>query len=753
MATPELPQHDDLSPDPETFDASLYQKPGRLPVDLNSLKKDNYKKLSGNNLELHGPEFFHNYELSWLDFNFRVLDEARNPANPLLEQAKFIGIVCSNLDEFFQKRVGGLKRQLQAGVEKLSVDGLTPLEQLKAIRKKVKVMIHAYRSCFFNEIVPRLAEEGITFRTFDTLTKKERKKVNDYFDTQLYPILTPLIVDQAHPFPFISNKSRSFALEIVDDVTGESIFARIKVPDNRPRWFTIENNGNKAVLINIDQIIRERMGDLFPGATVRSAHIFRVSRNADLKRNEEEADDLLELIEEELRERRFADVVRLEIEADMPAHIKEILMERMNVNPLDVFDMEGSIGLADCMQLGKIAGFEHLKYSTWNPVLHPAFRKTGEDGPADIFSTIRENDIMVHHPYHSFSSSVERFVQEAAADPKVLAIKQTLYRTSTDSSLMHALMKAVEAGKQVAVLVELKARFDEQQNMEWAMKLEKAGIHVSYGIPGLKIHSKITIIVRDEGDTLRRYAHIGTGNYHPGTANLYEDLGLFTCDPALTSDVSDLFNFLTGYAPNQTYRKLLVAPNYLRSGIYDYIMHEVKAAKANKPSRIILKMNSLEDPQLIQSLYYASTQGVKIDLIVRGVCRLKTGIKDLSDNIRVHSIIGRFLEHSRIYYFRNSDNHVYLIGSADIMHRNLDARVEAITPVENLQLKKYLRFIFQVQLNDNQQRWALTADSSYKRVPKNGEDSAVATHQVLMNHALNNKDPLPATSSKPAERK
>lgn len=747
MSVQDYSPDDDLSPDPASFDASAYQKSGPVPIAPDEVRKNNFELISGATLELHGPEYFNNYELSWLDFNFRVLDEARNPANPPIEQAKFIGIVCSNLDEFFQKRVGGLKRQLQAGVGELSVDGLTPLEQLKAIRKTVKVMIQHYRSCFFEEIVPRLREEGIEFRTYAELSKKERRKVDEYFDAQLYPILTPLIVDQAHPFPFISNKSRSFALEIMDDATGDTIFARIKVPDNRPRWFTVESKSSKTVLINIDHIIRERMGDLFPGATVKSAHIFRVTRNADLKRNEEEADDLLELIEEELRERRFADVVRLELEEDMPPHIKEILMDRMAVKPIDVFEMRGSIGLADCMQLGKISGFEHLRYKTWNPVLHPAFRSTGEDGNADIFSIIRTKDVLVHHPYHSFSSSVERFVQEAAADPKVLAIKQTLYRTSTDSSLMHALMKAVDAGKQVAVLVELKARFDEQQNMEWALKLEKAGIHVSYGIPGLKIHSKITVVVRDEGDMLRRYAHIGTGNYHPGTANLYEDLGLFTSDPELTSDVSDLFNFLTGYAPNQTYRKLLVAPNYLRNRIFDYIMDEIKAAQNGLPARIIMKMNSLEDAQLIQLLYYASSQGVQIDMIVRGVCRLKPGLKGLSENITVHSIIGRFLEHSRIYYFRHGEAHVYLIGSADIMHRNLDARVEAITPVENLQLKKYLRFLFQVQLNDNQQRWVMDETGTYNRVPKNADDTVVATHQVLMNHVLYNKDPLPVQSN------
>ncbi|MCH8569378.1 MAG: polyphosphate kinase 1 [Balneolales bacterium] len=733
---------DDLSPDFSTFDPGAYLN-GEVENPIqDQLESGNFSVLSSSDLVLTGPGYFNNYELSWLDFNFRVLDEARKQENPPLERAQFIGIVCSNLDEFVQKRVGGLKRQLEAGMNTPSVDGLTPLEQLRAIRKKVKRMIEDYRSVFFDEIVPALSDEKIYFKSYSELTKKERKKADDYFQKQLFPILTPLIVDQGHPFPFISNKSRSLAVEVMDSKSGEHIFARIKIPNNRPRWFKIELS-ESVVLVNIDDIIHQHIGTLFMGAQVQSSHIFRVTRNADIKRSEEEADDLLELIEDELRERRFAEVVRLEIDARMPDHVRELLKEQMNVQDLDIFEMNGPIGLADCSQLSKLLNRPDLRFKPWSPVLHPSFRALKEDSASDIFSVIRKGDILVHHPYYSFAGSVERFVKEAAADPKVLAIKQTLYRTSPDSSLMHALINAVDAGKQVAVLVELKARFDEQQNIEWAVKLEKAGVHVSYGLPGLKIHSKITVVVRDEGDTLRRYAHIGTGNYHPGTANLYEDLGLFTCEDDITSDVSDLFNFLTGYAPDQTYKQLLVAPYYLRSAIKSLIDFEVDQAASGKDSRIIMKMNSLEDPELIQRLYYASSQGVSIDLIVRGVCRLKTGIPGLSENIRVHSVIGRFLEHSRVYYFRHGGEHRYYIGSADIMHRNLDARVEAITPILNINLKKYLRFILNVYLRDNRQRWVLQPDSTYTRATAPEDEPAISTHQLLMNHTSGNHDPIP----------
>ena len=734
---------DELNPDHEQFNPETYAAEAAKEAKLSPGDKKKVSYLASSKLRIFGADYFFNYELSWLDFNYRVLAEAQRDGHPLLERVKFIGIVCANLDEFFQKRVGGLKRQMGAGVNQPTVDGLTPSQQLIAIRDTVRDMIHKYRTCFFDQLLPLLEQEGIRFKTYASLSKKERKRAEQYFQAQLYPIMTPLVVDQAHPFPFISNKSRSFAVEIQDAKTGEPVFARVKVPNNRPRWFQVSEGKKEAVFINVDEIIREHIGDLFPGAAVRSAHIFRVTRNADLQRNEEEADDLLEMIEDELRERRFAEVVRLEVDAEMPQSIKDLLSEKMSVSPSDIFEMQGSIGLAHAMELGKIEGFDHLKFKPWTPALHPSFRHAIEEEAPGVFEVIRKGDIMVHHPYHSFTSSVERFVKEAAADPQVLAIKQTLYRTSPDSALMHALMKAVEAGKQVAVLVELKARFDEQQNIEWAMKLEKAGIHVSYGLPNLKIHSKITVVVREEGDELRRYAHVGTGNYHPGTANLYEDLGLFTCDPGITSDVSALFNSLTGYAPDQTYRKLLVAPHHLRKQISDYIDKEIEEAQAGREARIIMKMNSLEDPHLIQRLYYASTQGVSIDLIVRGICRLRPGVKKLSENIRVHSIIGRFLEHSRILYFRNAGQHSYLIGSADIMHRNLDARVEAITPIENSRMKKYLRFILSVYLQDNCQRWVLQSDGVYKRVSKKKDEPEIATHALLMSHTSSLRDPVP----------
>lgn len=701
------------------------------------------KQIDSSQLVISGPEYFNNYELSWLDFNFRVLEQAQNPNNPLLERVKFIGIVCSNLDEFFQKRVGGLKRQFEAGVNNRSVDGLKPLEQIKKIRKQVKIMIKEYRSCFFDDLIPPLKEQGVFFKGYDELTKKEKSKVDDYFKKQLFPILTPLVVDQSHPFPFISNKSRSFAIEIQHEGSDDCIFARVKIPNNRPRWFVVSETKKQCVLVNIDEIIFAHIGKLFPGAIVRSAHLFRVTRNADLKRNEEEADDLLEHIEEELRERRFAEVVRLELDVNAPTHIKEILLDQLDISKIDVYEMDGPIGLADCMELSKIKGFDHLKFQSWNPVVHPVLKSHPDEDSPDIFSIIRNGDFLVHHPYHSFATSVQRFVEEASKDPKVLAIKQTLYRTSNDSPIMHALMRAAETGKQVAVLVELKARFDEQQNIDWALRLEKAGIHVSYGLPGLKIHSKITVVVREEAGKLQRYAHIGTGNYHPGTANLYEDIGLFTCDDDLCADVSDVFNYLTGFAPNQTYRKLLVAPNYLRKTFSDLVDFEINESKNGRPSRIICKMNSLEDPLLIQKFYEASQAGVQIDMVVRGVCRLKPGIEGLSENIRVHSIIGRFLEHSRLFYFMHGGKDLYYLGSADIMHRNLDARVEVITPVDHPRLKTYLQFILFVCLRDNSQRWSLEFDGVYRKHVKDADDYEVATHKILMHHSAQQREPVP----------
>lgn len=689
----------------------------------------------------HGKDYFVNYQLSWLKFNFRVLEQALDPSILPLERVKFIAIVCSNLDEFFQKRVGGLKKQIAAGVTTEADDGYTPQMQLRAIRTEVKRMIETYRDCFLNKLVPLLSENGIHFAKYKDLTGDAKSRIDDYFSKQLYPILTPLAVDHAHPFPFISNQSRSLAVELKNPETGELSFARVKIPSNRPRWLPAERQEKTLVLVSLDEIIQDNVHRLFPGMEVRSANIFRITRSADVERNEEEADDLLELIEGALRERRFADIVRLEIESATPTHIKEFLLEKTGLFSGDMFEMTGPIGLADCLQLYDIEGFDHLKDKPYAPAVHPVFKTSFEDS-SDYFMLMRRGDFLVHHPYQSFSATVQRFIQEAAEDPRVLAIKQTLYRTSKDSPIMHALMRAADNGKQVAVLVELKARFDEERNIEWAQRLEKAGVHVAYGLSGLKIHSKVTVVVREEQDMLRRYCHIGTGNYNPSTARVYEDLGLFTTDPDIGSDVSDLFNYLTGYAPAQQYKKLLVAPNYMRNSFTNLIQYEIDEARAGRPARIIAKTNALEDRYIIEKLYEASEAGVEIDLICRSVCRLVPGKKDLSSKIQAWSIVGKFLEHSRIFHFHHSGEKKYFIGSADWMHRNLDYRVEVVTPIEQPRLKAYLEFVLGVYLQDNKLRWELQAGNKHSRLRAKKDELQVSVHDFLAAHYHSGAEPV-----------
>ncbi len=708
------------------------------------LKKRGLKKdLRASELKVFGSEYFFNYELSWLKFNWRVLEEALNTANPLLERVKFIGIVCSNLDEFFQKRVGGLKRQIDAGVRELSVDGRNPEEQLMEIRKEVRKMIENYRECFLKELIPALDQAGIKIRKYHQLNPKQKQKADEYFDRLLYPIITPLAVDESHPFPFISNKSRSFAIQLRDPVENVELFARIKIPANRPRWINVDTD--QMLLVSISDIIHAKMEALFPGLDVISAHIFRVTRNADLERNEEEADDLLEMIEDELRERRFSEVVRVELDVKMPDSVKEYLIKNLKVKKEDLIEMEGPIGLADCVELYTLEGYDKLKFEPWIPALHPVFRHEMDEPIPDIFTIIRKGEFIVHHPYHSFETSTQKFVEDAADDPKVLAIKQTLYRTSSDSQVMHALIRAAESGKQVAVLIELKARFDEERNISWAQKLEKAGVHVSYGLPGLKIHSKLTIVVREEDDELRRYVHIGTGNYHPDTAQVYEDLGYFTTDEEISADVSDLFNLFTGYARVEKYRKLIVAPKFMRERIMSYIDREIEEAQAGRPAEIIAKMNNLEDPLIIQKLYQASDAGVKMKFLVRSVCRLIPGVKGMSENIEVYAIVGRFLEHSRCYYFRNGGKKKFLLGSADWMHRNLDARVEVLVPIEDPGLQTFLHFLFDIYFRDNKQRWKLLSDGDYVRVARSKQELKIGTHQALMKHTKYLVDPIPVS--------
>ncbi len=733
---------------PDELHKTIKHKKKINPVKNELLSQKGLQKdMRPGELKIFGSDYFDNYELSWLKFNRRVLAEAERKELPLLERVKFIGIVCSNLDEFFQKRVGGLKRQLHAGVTELTVDGKTPEEQLKKIRKEVMKMIKQYRGCFLNDLLPALGNNGILIKEYAQLNDSLKTKADEYFEKQLYPIITPLAVDEAHPFPFISNKSRSLAIKLKNPKNGEQLFARIKIPANRPRWIELENTGEKAVLLSVKNLIAEKISRFFPGVEVISAHVFRVTRNADIERNEEEADDLLEMIEEELRERRFAEVVRLEIDKDMPPDIKKYLFKHLKIKKRDVFEMEGPIGLADAMELSTLKGFNHLKIPNWTPTLHPVFRHPIDEGSPGVFRVIQNGDFIVHHPYHSFETSTQRFVEEAANDPKVLAIKQTLYRTSSDSPLMHALIRAAEANKQVAILIELKARFDEERNITWAQRLEKAGVHVSYGMAGLKIHTKLTIVVREEEDGLRRYVHIGTGNYHPDTAQLYEDLGYFTCRDDIARDVSDVFNLLTGYARGQKFSTALVAPKYLRKGIMDLIDTEIRESEEGRQARIIGKMNSLEDPLIIQKLYEASQAGVKIDLIVRGVCRLIPQKKGLSENIRIHSVIGRFLEHSRCYYFHHKGQDLYFIGSADWMHRNLDARIEVLAPIEHPALKRYLQFMLNIYLRDNHLRWELKSNGKYKRVKRKKGEKKIATHELLMAHTRELKDPIPRAFS------
>ncbi|RME59538.1 MAG: polyphosphate kinase 1, partial [Caldilineae bacterium] len=662
--------------------------------------------------ELCESPAIYNRELSWLDFNWRVLYEALDARNPLLERLRFLAITGSNLDEFFRKRVGGLKRQQAAGVANLTLHGWTPDFQIQLIAKAVHQMVACQSDCLLEQILPALAEEGMHLVAYEDLSEAEQIQLERYFRSEIYPILTPLAVDPGHPFPFISNLSLNLAVELRDPVTGETRFARVKVPPNRARWVSVEDS---LRFVPLEEIIIHNLHFLFEGMEIVAAYPFRVTRNADIARNEEEADDLLEMISEELRERRFAPIVRLEVAESMPQHVRAMLLQEMGLEQTDLYAVRGPLGVADLFPLADV-NLPHLKYEPWTPQTHPALAGlTSKSRPADVFSIIRKGDILVHHPYHSFAGSTQLFVEAASRDPQVLAIKQTLYRTSSDSPIVKALINAAERGKQVAVLVELKARFDEERNIEWARTLEDAGVHVAYGLVGLKTHTKTTLVVREEEDGLRAYAHIGTGNYNPRTATLYTDLGLLTCRPDIGADLMDLFNFLTGYSRQQHYRKLLVAPVNMRQRFLEMIETEAANAAAGRPARIVAKMNALDEPKIVRALYEASQAGVPIQLIVRGNCRIRPGISGVSDNIQVISIIGRFLEHHRIFYFENGGDPRYFIGSADWMSRNLNDRVEAITPVEDPVLQHQLKQVLDICLADRRQAWVMLPDGRYRR--------------------------------------
>ena len=690
------------------------------------------------------PHLYFNRELSTLDFNWRVLYQALDDRTPLLDRIFFTAITGSNLDEFFRKRVGGLKRQAAAGVTTLSPDGRTPQEQLSLIRTAVEKLYRRLTRFWGETLVPRLAEEAdLHIHDYEDLTPRQQTRADRHFEESIFPVLTPLAVDPGHPFPFLSNLSLSLAVTLHHPAQGTDHFARVKVPSNRERWVSLDRDKH---VVPLEQIIAHNVDELFRGMEVESVHAFRVTRNADIRRDEEEADDLLELISEELRERRFAPVVRLEVDPAMPAGVREMLVDELNINEVDVYETESLLGHADCMDLLRFDRPDH-QYPPWEPVIPPRLQREGDptelvrhgktaDYP-NIFQAIQEADLLVHHPYESFQESVQRFVEEAAEDPDVLAIKQTLYRTSDDSPIVAALVDAAERGKQVAVLVEVKARFDEANNIEWGRTLEESGVHVAYGLVGLKTHAKVTLVIRQEEDGPRTYCHIGTGNYNSKTARQYTDLGLLTCDEDIGYDVTHLFHYLTGYAPDQDYRELLVAPQNMRQKFDRLIDREMEHARAGRKAHIVAKMNQLNDEGIIEHLYRASQAGVDIDLIVRGHCRMRPGLASWSENVRVISILGRFLEHTRVYYFRNGGDEEVFIGSADWMSRNLNDRVEAIVSVRDPRLRDRIVAILRTALQDPRTAWELHPDGRYvQRTPP--PDGAEGLQATLMRKAERN---------------
>jgi len=707
-------------------------------------------------LPLPANEAFINREVSWLRFNERVLHEALDDRTPLLERVGFLAIFNSNLDEYYQKRVGSLKRQAELNQGPRSADGMSVVDQLKTIREMVLPMLEAQAKCYREKILPALAENGIELLSWDQLTDAEKHEAEQHFLEQLFPVLTPLAVDPGHPFPFISNLSTSLGVMLrtppndpqaaQTDASGTFglQFARVKVPEVLPGWIRLNaetsDDADRYRFVKLQNLIHHNLHHLFQGMDLEEIQPFRVTRNAAVGSADEDAEDLLEVVNEELRQRRFANIVRLEVDGTPYRPLNQFLIGEMDLREQDVYEMPGELDYNDLWVVHGKCDKPDLKYERWKPVT--PLRMI--DDEASIFSVIRSGDVMVHHPYESFSHSVERFIRDACNDPKVIAIKLTLYRTAKNSPFIPDLIRAAEAGKQVVVLVELKARFDEERNVELAQRLEKAGIHVVYGVVGLKTHTKTALVVRQENDALRSYAHIGTGNYNAKTADLYTDLGLFTCDPRITSDLVQVFHFLTGRSIAKDYEHLLIAPTNMRRRFTEMIQREIDHCEAwkarggdpedpNRPA-ITAKMNSLEDEDICRKLYQASCAGVKIDLIVRGFCCLRPGVEGLSENIRVTSVIGRFLEHSRIYAFHNNGDSEYYTGSADWMYRNLNNRVECITPIYEPSHRKTLRSMLDVMLGDHRQCWDMHPDGTYMQRQPNDLNSgaSVGTHRTLM---------------------
>ena len=667
-----------------------------------------------------GTERFLDRESSWLDFNSRVLELAEDPDLYLLERLNFLSIVASNLDEFFMVRVAGLKRRIATGLAVPSAAGLSPDEQMEAISTAAHSLQKRHAQVFHEQILPELKKQNIHIVGWDDLDADAKTRLRQEFLRDIFPILTPLAVDPAHPFPYISGLSLNLAVLVRNPQTGKELFARVKVPDQLDRMISVDGpraantTGKESRYIPLEVIIAEHLDTLFPGMEVVEHHVFRVTRNEDLEVEEDDAENLLQALEKELLRRRFGPPVRLEVEDTINPTILDLLISELNIDDSEVYKLPAPL---DLRGMGAIVRANRPALHYPKHIAHTSrwlnAAETAKE--ADVFAATRDHDVLLHHPYDSFATSVQAFLAQAAADPKVQAIKQTLYRTSGDSPIVDALIEAAEAGKQVVALVEIKARFDEEANISWARKLERAGVHVVYGLVGLKTHCKLSLVVRREGNQLRRYAHIGTGNYHPSTARFYEDLGIITCDEQICEDVSRLFNQLSGYAPKTTYKSLLVAPRSLRSGLIECINREIENHKAGKEARIQIKCNSMVDEAIIDSLYRASQAGVPVDVVVRGICALRPGVPGLSENIRVRSVLGRFLEHSRVFAFENAGEPIVYIGSADMMHRNLDRRIEALVRVKDPRHIKYLLDMFTVYMSDESRTWHLSGDGTWKR--------------------------------------
>lgn len=680
--------------------------------------------------ELTNPEYYLNRELSELAFQERVLHEGLDERNPLLDRLRFLAFFTKNVDEFFMKRVGGLKRQIDAGVTETTPDGRTPEEQWREILDSARPLFCRQTECWRTEIKPKLAEEGIEICSPEELQAERQDRLRRYFKESILPTLTPLAFDPAHPFPFISNLSLSLAV-ISSGGGDDRTFTRIKIPDNQPRLIDLGDGTDRYVLI--EDLIETNLDLLLPDLQIHDVSMFKVTRNAEVRRDEEVAEDLVNMVEEVLEQRRFATVVRLEVDATMPEQSVSILKEHLEMTDREVFYRDGPIDYEDFFQLVDL-NRPDLKLPSWTPQTHPrlGFEATDtQQGAENIFDEIQSDDILAHHPYHSFEGTVQRFLETAANDPDVLAVKAAIYRTASDSKVIQSLIDAADNGKQVAVMVELKARFDERNNLEWVRQLEEKGIHVAYGTVGLKTHTKTALVVRQEDDGVRIYSHVGTGNYHSGTAKAYSDLGLLTADRDIGLDLTKVFNFFTGPTLDDRFRELLIAPVTMRERFTEMIRRESEHARAGRRARIVAKVNALEDPTIVEELYRASMAGVEIDLIVRDICRLRPGVEDVSERIRVHSIVGRFLEHSRIFYFANGGDPEWYTGSADWMTRNLDNRVEAVTPVETTQLRRQLRFILEASLKDNRRRWVMQSDGSYEQV-KPGDQPARDVQEILM---------------------